>query len=63
MRRRLTCLFRRHDWHSEYDHERRRTSWTCQRCGLHKVTTDNVDDVVDRGAGGYGNVNLYGGGG
>jgi hypothetical protein len=46
MRRRLTCLFRRHDWHSEYDHEHRRTTWTCQRCGLHKVTTD---DFVDRG--------------
>jgi hypothetical protein len=53
------CLFRRHDWHSDYDHENRRTTWTCRRCGLRKVT---VDDVVDKGGGGYGNVNLYGGG-
>ena len=59
MRPRLICLFRRHDWHSEYDHEHRHTTWTCQRCGVQKVT---VDDVVDRGAGGPGNINLYGGG-
>jgi hypothetical protein len=58
MRRRLRCLFRRHDWHSEYDHEHRRTTWTCQRCGVHKVTTD---DFVDKGAGSHGNINLYGG--
>ena len=59
MHRRLVCLLRRHDWHSEYDHESRHTNWTCRRCGLHKVT---VDDVWDASGGGPSNVNLYGGG-
>jgi transcription elongation factor Elf1 len=61
--RSLKCLLGGHDWHSEYDHESRRTSWTCRRCGHHKVTVETVDDVVDKAGGGYGNVNLYGGGG
>jgi len=38
MLRRLKCLFRRHDWRSEYHHEDRRTSWECRRCGAHKLT-------------------------
>ena len=57
MRPRLICLLRRHDWHSEYDHEHRHTTWTCQRCGLQEVTSQ---DVIDKATGGF--TNLYGGG-
>ena len=57
MHPRLICLFRRHDWHSEYDHEHQHTTWTCQRCGVQKVT---MGRVVDKGP--PGNINLYGGG-
>ena len=64
MHRRQVCLFRRHDWHSEYDEENRQTTWTCQRCGTQKLTVDDVvNRGVDRGAPGPGNINLYGGGG
>ena len=38
---RLKCLLRRHDWHSEYDHEQQRTRWTCQRCGALKRSFDS----------------------
>ena len=33
---RLVCLFRRHDWHSRYDHESKTTTWRCSRCGAQK---------------------------
>ena len=42
MIRRLRCLFRRHQWRSEYDHATKRTKWECLRCGAYKV------DVHDR---------------
>jgi hypothetical protein len=41
--RRLKCLFRRHDWHSSYDHERGRTEWKCSRCGAFKVTYSGIN--------------------
>jgi hypothetical protein len=31
---RLKCLLGRHDWHSEYDHEAQRGTWSCRRCGV-----------------------------
>jgi len=48
------CRIGRHDWHSEYDHEHRHTTWTCQRCGRHKVTLDDEVDMGDRWTGGTG---------
>jgi hypothetical protein len=36
--RRLKCWFRRHDWHTEYNHATERTTWECRRCGFRKVT-------------------------
>ena len=33
MHSRLVCLLRRHDWHSEYDRENERVTWSCRRCG------------------------------
>jgi hypothetical protein len=45
MMRRLRCLFRRHQWGSVYDHETRRTTWQCRRCGAMKVTTDDVGNM------------------
>jgi hypothetical protein len=29
---RLKCLLGRHDWHSEYDHEAQRVTWSCRGC-------------------------------
>jgi hypothetical protein len=43
MMRRLRCLFRRHQWGSEYDHESRRTTWECRRCGAKKFTSDDLN--------------------
>ena len=37
---RLVCLLRRHDWHSEYDHEHHETRWSCRRCGARKHSSD-----------------------
>jgi len=54
MHRRLVCMLRRHDWHSEYDHESRRTEWRCRRCGLHKVTYADFLDQSGKGTGGTG---------
>jgi hypothetical protein len=42
MMRRLRCLFRRHQWGSDYDHEAKQTRWECRRCGARKMTWDNV---------------------
>lgn len=36
--RRLICLFRHHDWHTEYKHKSKRTAWECRRCGVYEVT-------------------------
>jgi hypothetical protein len=47
-------MLRRHDWHSEYDHESRRTEWICRRCGLHKVTYADFLDQSGKGTGGTG---------
>jgi hypothetical protein len=60
MHPRLVCMFRRHEWHSEYDHESRHTNWTCRRCGLHKVT---YDDFLGRSGEGTGGTGLMIGGG
>ena len=29
----LKCVLGRHDWHSEYDHEAQRVTWSCRHCG------------------------------
>jgi hypothetical protein len=50
----LVCLFRRHDWHGEYNYATRRTTWTCRRCGAHKITADGVLNVGDSGGPGPG---------
>jgi hypothetical protein len=52
--RRLVCVFRRHDWHSEYNHATKRTTWTCRRCGAHKLTADGFLNVGDSGGPGPG---------
>lgn len=48
---RLVCLFRRHDWHTEYNHETKRTAWECRRCGAYKVLPKPMGPY-DIGAGG-----------
>jgi hypothetical protein len=42
---RLKCVFLRHQWHSEYDHDRKQVHWKCGRCGADKVKL--VDANVD----------------
>jgi hypothetical protein len=37
MIKRLRCLLRRHQWHSEFDHAQQQVHWKCQRCGADKV--------------------------
>jgi hypothetical protein len=51
------ACFGRHGWHSEYDHEHRRTTGQASVAECTKVTPD---DLGDTGAGGQGNINLYG---
>ena len=50
----LVCLLRRHEWHSEDDHESRHTTWSCRRCGLEKVTYADFLDQSGKGTGGTG---------
>jgi hypothetical protein len=36
--RRLLCLFRGHQWHSEENYETQGTEQECARCGAHRST-------------------------
>jgi hypothetical protein len=56
MLRRLKCLFRHHQWHSEYDRAWKKTTWTCARCGGERVDWDASADTRGIGGemGGYG---------
>jgi hypothetical protein len=50
--RRWKCLFRRHQWRSEYNHEDRRTTWECRRCGASKLTGGYIHPEAAAGGGG-----------
>ena len=57
MLRRLRCVFRKHDWHSRYDHERKQTVWDCRRCGAEREgdnPNQNVWTAHQGGSGGTG---------
>jgi hypothetical protein len=45
--RRLRCILVPHQWHSSYDHKKRQTTWTCSRCGAHKIDPFDSDPDLD----------------
>ena len=48
MLRRLRCLFRRHQWQTEFNLETQGTERECARCGAHVSTYPGGSDLLPR---------------
>jgi hypothetical protein len=49
---RLVCLVRRHQWHNGWDEDRRRTVWSCKRCGTTRRSFEKGNPGDPFGGGG-----------
>jgi len=48
MLRRLRCLFRRHQWHTEFNYETQGTERECARCGARVSTYPGPTNLGQR---------------